>query len=211
MNWEALIDFGKNVVQLNDERGAEVAPFINEEERIETSDVTTQKNLLEETFFAESINVNSVQVVKLRPIVDSSNDTTFCIKEQSCADCIEHLNDNARWLRTNQDKYIEECIRLCSIDTSTEISHEEVMRRKINESENLGQEEKNKLFGVVMKNRKVFSDKLGRCTSYVHKFEVTDRSPFNHKCRTIPTALIDKIDGAIQQMLEDGVIEKSNS
>ena len=213
MNWEALIDFGKNILQLNDERGTEIAPFINEEGRIETSDVTTQKNMLEETFFVESISVSSVQVVKVQPIVGSGNETTSCIKkQQGCEDCIEYVNENnARWLKTDQNKYIEECIRLCRVNMSIERSYEEVMRQKVNESENLRQEQKNKLFGIMTKNRRVFSEKLGRCNSYIHRFEVTDRSPFNHKCRTIPTALIDKIDGAIQQMLEDGVIEKSNS
>ena len=62
-----------------------------------------------------------------------------------------------------------------------------------------------------MKNKRVFSDKLGRCNSYTHKFEVMEKSPFNHKCRTIPTALVEKVDDAIRQMLEDKVIDKSNS
>ena len=74
--------------------------------------------MLEETF-VESINVSSVQVVKLRPIVGSDNDTIAFIKEQGCADCIEYVNENnARWLKTDQNEYIEECIRLCRVNMS---------------------------------------------------------------------------------------------
>ena len=153
----------KNVLHLNNERGEEIAPFINEKDGNEIRDVTSKENLLEETFLVESININRVQVEKLRPVVDSRDDVTFCLGEQSCADCIERLNKgDARWLKTNQDKYIEECIRLCCIDLSTELSHKEIKKGKVNESDQIVKEQKDKLFGVLMRNRKVFSNKLGK-------------------------------------------------
>ena len=57
----------------------------------------------------------------------------------------------------------------------------------------------------------MFDNRLGKCNSYTHIFEVTDKTPFNHKCRTIPSSLIDKVDETIKQMLPGGVIQKSNS
>jgi hypothetical protein len=62
---------------------------------------------------------------------------------------------------------------------------------------------------MLIKNKEVFDNRLGKCTSYTHRFEVTVKTPFNHKCRTIPSSLINKADDTIKQMLEDGVIEKS--
>ena len=134
--------------------------------------------------------------MRIKPIVCSDIETTPCVMEKGCDNCVEDANENnARWIDPEQDGSIEECIRLCNINNS----REEIMRTKIGENENLNTEGKNKLLGVIMRNRKVFSDKLGKCNSYVHKFEVTDKSPFNHKCRMIPTALIEMVDGAIKQ------------
>ena len=156
--------------------------------------------MLEETFFVESRSISRMQVMRIRPIVDNEIKTTSCVMEKGCENCLEYANENnVRWIDTEQYGYIRDCIRLCNINTSRKRSYEEIMRKKIGENENLSQEEKNKLFGIVMKNKRVFSDKLGKCKSYIHKFEVTDISQFNHKCRTIPTALIEKVDGAIKQ------------
>ena len=85
------------------------------------------------------------------------------------------------------------------------------MKNKINDNRLLGKGQKEKLFGVLMKNRSVFSKELGKCTSYLHKFEVTDKSPLKHKFHTTPISLIDKVNDAIKQMRDDEVIEKANS
>ena len=210
-SWKAIIDFGKNNLRLCDRNKVETVTFVNEEENIRINELATQNNMLEETFFVESINISRMEVMRVKPIVCSDIETNPCVMERGCDTCVENaIESNARWIDPKQDGYIEECIRLCNIKTCREISFEETMRQKIAENENLNPEAKNKLLGVVMKNRKVFSDKLGKCKSYIHKFEVTDTSPFNHKCRTIPTALVEKVDDAIRQMLEDGVIGKSH-
>ena len=64
---------------------------------------------------------------------------------------------------------------------------------------------------VLVKNKEVFSEKLGLCTSYVHKFTVTDQSPYSHKARPIPAMLVPKVNQLINQMLADKVIRVSNS
>ena len=176
------------------------------------NDVTQREHMLDETFLVESINVNMTQVVKIRPIVNSPGNLTFCSGMQSCIVCTELVNNgDIRRIKEDQEHYAEECARLCSVDISSEVSHDVIMKDKISENPLLSKEQKAKLFGVLKKNRRVFSNKLGKCTTYVHWFDVTDKSPFKHKCRSIPTALIDKVNDTIQQMLKDGVIEKANS
>ena len=51
----------------------------------------------------------------------------------------------------------------------------------------------------------------GKCTSYVHSFEVVAQTPFNQKSRTIPSMLVEKTNATIQDMLSQGVIGPSHS
>ena len=67
------------------------------------------------------------------------------------------------------------------------------MKNKITSNQTLNEDEKNKLYKVLINNKKVFSDKLGNCNSYVHAFHVTDITPFNHKCRIISLSLVSQI------------------
>ena len=53
-NWKAIIDFGRNNLRLCDQNRIETITFVNEE-NIRVNDLTTQENMLEETFFVESI------------------------------------------------------------------------------------------------------------------------------------------------------------
>ena len=94
--------------------------------------------MLEETFFVGSISISRMQVMRIKPIVYSDIETTPCVIEKGCDNCLEYANENnVRWIDPEQDGYIRECIRLCNVNTSRERSYEEIMRKKIGENENL--------------------------------------------------------------------------
>ena len=134
-NWEAITDFGRNILQVCDKKGFEIVTSVNEEENIRTNDVTTLENMLEETFLVESIRIRRMQIVKIRPNVDSELETTSRIMKQGCEDCLEYAStNNVRWVDPEQKKYTKECIRLCNINISRERSYEEIMKRKIGEN-----------------------------------------------------------------------------
>ena len=103
-----------------------------------------------------------------------------------------------------------ENIRILNIDTKLEESELSLMIDKIREIKGINESQKIALERYIMSNGGIFTKRIGRCNSYVHSFEVTDLSSFNHKSRPIPSALMSKTDEVIDKMLLEGIIEHSN-
>ena len=126
---EASIDLKRCVLQIKDEMGELVTPFINEEVRKEVSEnVSINEQLLEETFFVECINLKEMSVVRFRNVPDKYSQLPLCPEAQDCIECSDRLNGD--YLSTYPDiniEYNNECIRLYNIDTTRLNTHEDIM------------------------------------------------------------------------------------
>ena len=159
IEWEASIDFEKCVLLIKEGMGELITPFINEDVRKEVSEnVSTEEQLLEETFFVECIDLKETSVVRLRQVSDKYSQLPLCLEAQ---DCVEYDRLNGDYINVYPDiniEYNNKCIRLCNIDTTGLKTYELIMRDKINESYMLNDKEKEKLYYVLMKNKKVFDN-----------------------------------------------------
>jgi len=209
--WRASIDFERCILLIRNDMGEQITPFIEEETKEDNNNnnVNNEKQLLEETFFVENINLQNALVARIWNVSVRQHQIPLCEYAHDCEECKAKINDN--YLNTCPDvnnDYINEYMRLSVIDINEANTYENIMKNKVMSNQTLNKDEKDRLYKILMKNKKVFSNKLGKCNSYIHKFQVTDVTPFNHKCRPIPSSLIDKVDETIKQMLIDGVIEK---
>lgn len=75
----------------------------------------------------------------------------------------------------------------------------------------LTETQKSKLFNVLIQNRKVFSDKPGCTHIYEHKIEVKPHKSCVQRTYPVPLSQRPAVGTEIQQMLQDGIIELSNS
>ena len=66
---------------------------------------------------------------------------------------------------------------------------ERIIEVKILETENISEEQKEKLRKCLKQNIAVFSSKPGLCDKYVHKFSVEGIIPYGHKSRPIPNSI----------------------
>ena len=64
---------------------------------------------------------------------------------------------------------------------------------------------------LLHKHTAVFSDRPGITTVYTHSIDVIDDTKFVRRTYPIPKAFQDQVEVEIQQMLANGVIERSNS
>ena len=178
IEWEASIDFERCALLMKDGMGELITPFINEDVKKEVSEnVCKEEQLQEETFFVECIDLKETKVVRLRHVSDKYFQLPLCLEAQDCVECNDRLNGD--YINIYPDiniEYNNECIRLYNIDTTGLRTYELVMRNKINESYMLKYKEKEKLYYVLIKNKEVFENRLGKCTSCVHKFEVAEPS-----------------------------------
>jgi hypothetical protein len=199
--WEASIDFERCILLIKGGMGELITPFIKEEVRkVVSNNVSKEEQLLEETFFVECIDLQETSVARVRNVSDKYSQLPLCSEAQDCEECYNRLNGNYISLDPDMSiDYINECIRLSQIDTTELKTYEHTMIAKVNENHMLNCQEKQRLYQVLIKNKKVFDNRLGKCNSYTHKFEVTDKTPFNHKCRTIPSSLINKVDETIKK------------
>ena len=86
-----------------------------------------------------------------------------------------------------------------------------ILKQKVDEIEGITDIQKERFYRVFQENINVFSDKIGLCNAYVHEFQVVNTTPYHHKCRNVPLAMLEKTDEAIQKMLRENIIEPSDS
>ena len=212
LDWHALLNFKENhlTVQANGEDSSHFhnISFIEDDSEQRKSEQVGNQ-LLEEGFFVEYLQVSGREIVKLKCIddrnkcelIEQSEGTILC---QSCHDIIDPM--------INDDNECEgNVVSINLINTENEKDVMKTLSEKINEIGEISLAQKDQLKDILLKNKDVFSHSIGKCNSYIHTFEVTDKSAFNHKCRPIPTMLNEKVNKAITDMLKDGIIEVSHS
>lgn len=90
------------------------------------------------------------------------------------------------------------------------ITTEEIWN-KINETRNITQEERQKLFNLLHKYKKVFDKRPGRISIYEHRFEIKENAIFTPRSYSIPLNFRMPVKNEIERMLHLGVIERCNS
>ena len=213
VQWRAQVNFDRNVLIMKWENRIKEVPFLNEDGTNERNDHREDQvgDILEEAFFVETLDVEGQLVARIQVLPDKDSNQVLCCNPGGCEECSELLSVVGIREVTTEEPLIHEYIRMCRIDTSATKSLQEILWEKLKDPHILNRGQKEKLIAILLDNAPVFSEKLGKCNSYIHSFEVTDITPFNHKCRTIPSALAEKTNEAITRMLEDGVISKANS
>jgi hypothetical protein len=81
----------------------------------------------------------------------------------------------------------------------------------VESTKSLSSEQRTELLYTLSKYLKFFTSKPGLCTSFTYKFEVTKPDPIINPSRPIPFSMRPAVDGQIQQMLRDGILEPSHS
>ena len=79
--------------------------------------------------------------------------------------------------------------------------------RNVGEASRLSVEQKTKLCDVLLRYKKFFTSKPGRCNLLQYGFKVTPEEPLVGHSRPIPFAVRSAARAQIKQMLEDKIIE----
>jgi hypothetical protein len=87
----------------------------------------------------------------------------------------------------------------------------EQLRAKIDESDNLSDFQKEQLYALLLKYKNNLTKRPGRCNQFEYKFEMTGDMPKSRNARPITFALRAQVREQIQEMLKDGILEKSFS
>jgi hypothetical protein len=94
-----------------------------------------------------------------------------------------------------------------AVDTRA-IQNSELLR-KVEEASRLSTEQKTELFNVLLRYKKFFTSKPGRCNTSQYEFKVSPGQLVGHS-RPIPFAVRSAVRAQIKQLLEDKIIESSD-
>lgn len=81
----------------------------------------------------------------------------------------------------------------------------------IKDNDKLNKIEKDLIINLIKQNNIVFSDKPGRCNMYQHHIRVDNPEHYRAQSYPIPINLQDEVERKLNDMLEDNIIEESNS
>jgi hypothetical protein len=84
----------------------------------------------------------------------------------------------------------------------------EQLRAKIDESD-LSDFQKEQIYALLLKYKNHLTKRPGRYNQFEYKFEMTGDMPKTRNARPIPFALGAQVRYQIQEMLKDGILEKS--
>lgn len=91
------------------------------------------------------------------------------------------------------------------------VPSEEDIRKRIDLTFNLDEQQKSELMMLLIKYRHIFRDCPGRIKDFEYKFKIKDTSPYHKKPYPIPLKFRDRMRKVIDRMLEQDIIEKSDS
>ena len=204
LNWEAILNFQEKNLVIHRVGKAQLVPFITTEREVLEKGREQENELLGETFFVESVELEGREVVTLNKYNEAEyhcETSGFC---ESCGDMINIVGTgDSTW--TRDDVQVNEVL----LEQDNELMS--VLKEKVDEIEGIDRCKRDTLYNILIENKELFADKLGKCTSYTHSFKVKDFTPFTHKSRPIPAQLGEKVDQAIEKMVSDEVLELSDS
>lgn len=143
-------------------------------------------------------------------------EVTINFKNKSITGKIEGFEFSVPFLRLGDNPLITDNIK---IDTSLttlcvnkgEENESNLLKDKAEESSSLSMEQKVDLYRILSKYNKVFSNKPGIIKDYVCEFKVKGNEPFFCKPYPVPFNLKPSVKVEINKMLDQGIIERSNS
>ena len=211
-SWRAVINLEELNMRVKDTDEVDhMISFIREGDCVNIERVRPDESQLErDIFFVECITINDVGIM-IHTMCIERTDRPFIT--ELCSERFNNIQTAGMNELANQLEEINEN----RVDVPVQINNivaediQEVFREKIEKIQGVNESQKKELYRVIYHNRDIFTDRIGKCSSYIHKIEVTDLTPFDHKSRIIPRALLEKTDEAIAQMIRDDVIEDSNS
>ena len=140
--------------------------------------------------------IRLIHEVNMKPNEDSTN-----IDPQDFANKINFLEKYEEFSNLKEYDELEE--KYCITDAAIE--------EKVAKCELLNGEKKNKFWKVLKKYKEIFSKKPGRLVIYKHELKIKDDKPFIIKTYPIPMKLKDLVTSEINNLLELGIIRRSNS
>ena len=215
--WKARINFEDNVLNITNERGLMNIPFMKEKDD-EIEEVETEGDLSQDTFFVEYVRIDDdreITEVHVGTIDDVVEKNPLATETLACVECVNlfrvrememvDCGDNDNKDMNNKD------MKLFNINTGRIENELDIMIEKVRGVKGVSRSQREALERVIVTNGEIFTSHIGKCNSYVHSFKVKDLSPYNHKTRPIPSSLMYKTDEVIDKMLNEGIIEPSNS
>jgi hypothetical protein len=85
------------------------------------------------------------------------------------------------------------------------------LKKLIMNNSNLEMQQKEKLIEVLLTYTEVLTTRPGKCKAYEYKFNITDTTPIIGHSRTVPYKVRAGVRKQIELMLEDGMLELSDS
>lgn len=207
---KAVIDFREKHVKLCEGSRCLTIKFAGQEhaESVELTEV--EEEILEGDFFIELIQLegHEEKIIKLSPTSGSIVAEDTWVPDGNAQGGGNYVNMYG--LSSEDVIYLEEGT-IPSPPSSTNVSIEARLREKVNHCYPLNPQQREALWEILMKNKDVFSDKIGKCANYRYSYEVIDPKPFRYKCRIIPLELRDAVDETIKNLLDQGIIKPINS
>ena len=206
--WRALINLETYQLTIKGEQTVETVPFLMEGEGHSPEDAA-EPEIASELFFVEKLEIlgdECIRKVECLPPPPYESDGQSGELERGlilCAD-EEYLTPDV-----TIGEHDPEVILVRHVSARDEIR--EIFKSKVESIDGSTAEQRDQLYRVLQKHSDVFSERIGLCTEYTHEFQVTNREPYNHKCRNVPTALMEKTDEAISKLIRDGILETSHS
>ena len=203
--WKAKLDLGNFNMTIEEREKVDVVPFIEEDMgRGQTS--LSEPGLESELFFVEKVEVYDQEKIAMVECVDPGS-----YERNLPYDEVER----GLFLFTGNEVCVTDPlsesaeIQILSVQVYDRIYS--VLKRKVDEIEGINEMQKEKFYREFRENIEVFSHRIGLCTAYTHEFQVVNPTPYTHKCRNVPLAMLEKTDQAIQKMLRENIIEESDS
>jgi hypothetical protein len=103
------------------------------------------------------------------------------------------------------------CANPNTVAVDTRVVQDSELLRKVGEASRLSIEQKTKLFDVLLQHKKIFTSKPGQCNLFQYEFKVTPEELLVGHSQSIPCAVRSAVRAQIKQMLEDKIIEPSDS
>ena len=203
--WSAVIDVGNLNMSLSQRGGCEKVQFVTREVG-QTSAGPATEDIASELFFVEKVKVYEGDRVSVVNITDpDSYETNIPYSEEG----------KGLFLYSEEHSFdVEEVEILDELRVMSMQAHnatENVLRGKIDKIEGITCAQKQSFYYTLRKHADMFTDRIGLCTEYTHTFEVAHPEPYSYKCRTVPMAMMKKTDIAIQKLLDNNIIQGSNS
>ena len=175
LQYYAILDFKFKHLSLVNNHEVNTIQFLRQYDSKNANEQLSGQELSHETLFVEMLWLNGRNVAKVGPCNDEyprelNND---CIVEGYCVNCIDVLN-----VVHEEVSQVDLAIMNLNIaDYSEEDRLQLALKERVKDAQGVTESQRESLLQILVKNKEVFSEKLGLCTSYVHKFTVTDQSP----------------------------------